>query len=138
MSAKCRFSVCVIFWVILSFGSFWGALVSFDNYFSFGTRIVFSPFSLSLPLMPIILFFPCIYWFMVVRHGEKLAIKKCKGINKVFIFILVGYVFLAVVFVVFYKNHLVSQGYLICPGNPRGWTIGMATEYVRSLSDCVK
>jgi hypothetical protein len=79
INAKCRFLVSVIFWLILSFGSCWGALVSFNNYFSFAVRIVFSPYALSLPLVPIILFFPCIYWFMVIRYGEKLAIKKMQS-----------------------------------------------------------
>lgn len=138
MSANTRFFTSIIFWMIFSLVSIWGSLKAFGEYFSFGTRIVFSPYELLYPFSPIILLFPCIYWYMVVRYGEKLAIKKFKAVNRVFIYLLVGYIFLVVMFSVFYKNHLVSQGYLICSGNPRGWTIGMATEYVRSLSNCVK
>lgn len=138
MSSNTRFFTAVIFWLFFSAGSIWGSLNAFDEYFSFGTRIVFSPYELLYPFSPVILLFPCIYLYMVWRYGEDLAIKKFKKINRVFIYLLAGYIFLIVVFVVFYKNYLVSQGYLICSGNPRGWTIGMATEYVRTLSDCIK
>lgn len=138
ISAKCRFFSSVIFWFIFSFGSVWGGIKAFEEAFSFGARIVFSPYELLYPFSPVILSFPCVYLYMVLRYGENLAIKKFKAINRVFIYLLVGYIIFVVMFVVFYKNYLVSQGYFICSGNPRGWTIGMATEYVRSLSNCVK
>lgn len=138
ISAKSRFFSSVIFWFIFSLGSVWGGIKAFEEAFSLGARIVFSPYELLYPFLPVILLFPCIYWYMVLRYGEKLAIKKFKRINRVFIYLLVGYIFLVVIFIVFYKNHLASQGYLICSGNPRGWTIGMATEYVKALSGCIK
>lgn len=138
ISAKCRFFSSVIFWFLFSFGSVWGGIKAFEETFSFGARIVFSPYELSLPLAPIILMFPCVYWFMALRYGEKLATKKLKRTNKILIYFIIGYVFLAIVFVIFYRAYLNSQGYLICSGRPNGWIMGMATEYVKALSDCIK
>ncbi len=78
MSPKRRFIGNLIIWCALSFGSLWFANNAFSELFDFRDDVVFSPTICALLMIPIILLFPCIYWYLAMRHGEEQAIIKCK------------------------------------------------------------
>lgn len=136
MSPKRRFFGNIIIWCISSFGSLWFANDAFSELFGFGNDIVFSPSVSALLMIPIILLFPCIYWFVSVRYGEELAIQKCKSINKAFIGLVGIFIVSSVIFSFAYTSTLQSKGYVKCTGRPDGWMPGMATEYVLPPSVC--
>jgi len=136
MSPKRRFFGTVIIWCIFSFGSLWFAKEIFVEYFYFKDDIIFSPYAAALLMIPMVLLFPCIYWFMSVKHGEELAIKKCKKINKVFMGIIGIFIVSSVIFSFAYTSTLQSKGYQKCTDRPDGWMPGMATEYVLPPSVC--
>lgn len=136
MSAQRRFFGTVIIWCIFSFGSLWFSKEIFVEYFDFKTVIIFSPYATALLIIPVILLFPCIYWFMSVRYGEELAIQKCKNVNKVFIGLVGIFIVSSVIFALAYTSTLQSKGYVKCTDRPDGWMPGMATEYVLPPSVC--
>ncbi|KAB8309371.1 DUF1240 domain-containing protein [Erwinia endophytica] len=136
MSPKRRFIGTLIIWCVSSFGSLWFANDAFSELFYFGSDVVFSPTVSALLMIPIILLFPCIYWYLAMRHGEEQAIIKCKNANRVFIG-LVGVFFVSsVIFSFAYTSTLTSKGYVKCAGRPDGWMPGMATKYVLPPSVC--
>lgn len=136
MSAKRRFFVNIIIWCVSSLGSLWFANDAFSELFEFGNDIVFSPIVSALLMIPIILLFPCIYWYLAMRHGEEQAIIKCKKTNRVFIGLVGVFIISSVIFSFAYTSILESKGYVKCVGRPDGWMPGMATEYVLPPSVC--
>jgi len=137
MSAKRRFIGNVIIWCVSSLGSLWFANDAFFELFGFGNEIVFSPLVSALLMIPVILLFPCIYWYLAMIHGEDQAIIKCKKINRIFIGLVGIFVVSSVMFSFVYTSTLESKGYMKCAGRPDGWMPGMATEYVLPPSVCV-
>lgn len=136
MSAKRRFFGTVIIWCVFSFGLLCFSKEIFVEYFDFKTIIIFSPYATALLMIPVMLLFPCIYWFMSVRYGEELAIQKCKNVNKVFIGLVGIFIVSSVIFAFAYTSTLQSKGYVKCTDHPDGWMSGMATEYVLPPSVC--
>ncbi|WP_333849365.1 hypothetical protein [Leclercia sp.] len=136
MSAKRRFLGNVIIWCVSSLGSLWFANDAFIELFGFGNDIVFSPIVSALLMIPLILLFPCIYWYMVMRYGEKQAIIKCKKTNRIFIGLIGVFIVTSVIFSFMYTSTLESKGYVKCAARPDGWMPGMATEYVLPPSVC--
>ncbi|HEF0060531.1 MULTISPECIES: hypothetical protein [Citrobacter] len=136
MSAKRRFFGTLVIWCIFSLGSIWFAKEIFGEYFAFGMNITFSPFASALIMLPVVLLFPCIYWFMAMRHGEKMAVLRCKNIYRGFIG-LIGVFFIgAIAFTFAYTSVLEGKGYQKCTQRPDGWMPGMATEYVLPPMTC--
>lgn len=136
MSPKRRFIGTLVIWGISSFGSLWFANDAFSELFGFGYDIVFSPTVSALLMIPIILLFPCIYWYLAMRYGEEQAIIKCKKTSRVFIILVGVFVVSSVIFSFAYTSTLESKGYVKCSGRPDGWIPGMATEYVLPPSVC--
>jgi len=136
MSPKRRFIGTLIIWCVSSFGSLWFAYDAFTGLFEFGNEIVFSPTVSALLMIPIILLFPCIYWYLAMRHGEEQAIIKCKKTNSIFIGLVGVFLMSSVIFSFAYTSALQSKGYVKCTGRPDGWMPGMATEYVLPPSVC--
>ena len=87
-------------------------------------------------MIPLILLFSCIYWYMVMRYGEEQAIIKCKKTNRIFIGLVGVFIVSSVIFSFVYTSTLESKGYEKCTGRPDGWMPGMATEYVLPPSVC--
>ncbi len=138
MCAQRRFFGAVIIWCIFSFVSLWFSKEIFVEYFDLKTEIIFSPYATSLLMVPVVLLFPCVYWFMSVRYGEELAIQKCKNVNKVFLGLVGIFIVSSVIFSFAYTSALQSKGYVKCPGRPdgcRGWTLSMCYlhRYVGSV-----
>lgn len=136
MNEKKRFIGNVIIWSVFSLGSLWFSKEIFGEYFSFGNEIVFSPYSSALPMIPVALSFPCFYWFMAMKYGEKVATVKCKKINRIFIGLIGIFVIAAIVFSFSYTSLLEDKGYQKCSERPDGWMPGMATKYVLPPMSC--
>ena len=136
MSPRRRFLGCIIIWCVSSLGSLWFAKDAFSELLGFGSDIIFSPTVSALLMIPIILLFPCIYWYLAMRHGEEQAIIKCKNTNRVFIGLVGFFLVSSVIFSFAYTSTLQSKGYVKCAGRPNGWMPGMATEYVLPPSVC--
>jgi hypothetical protein len=136
MNPNRRFIVVLIIWCISSLGSLWFAKDALNELFDFGAAIVFSPTVTALLMIPVILFFPCIYWYFAMRYGEEQATIKCKYINRIFIGLIGVFLLSSVIFSFAYTSILQSKGYVKCVGRPAGWMPGMATEYVLPPSVC--
>ncbi len=136
MSPKYRFIGNLIIWCVSSIGSLWFAIDAYSELFGFGSDIVFSPTVSALLMIPIILIFPCIYWYLAMRYGEEHAVIKCKKTSRVFIGLVGVFIVSSVIFSFAYTSTLESKGYVKCTGRPDGWMPGMATEYVLPPSEC--
>jgi len=110
----------------------------FRSFLYFEDDIVFSWLSIALIALPVVMFFPLVYFILVLVKGKVFAFKKMDNYVCYLKWSCIAIVIVGLLFSFLFPKELLSKGYFRCNGVPSGWVAGTATRYVKDLSLCTQ